>query len=92
MIISKFLKPAQNIKSTYITCTIVPVPNQTVVDQKHERKRSHGAVLYRNLDTGNFSVTLSIFAFLESLKLIFKKNTAGKVKVMILFSDPFVYE
>ena len=62
----KFLKPAQNIKSTYITCTIVPVPNQPVVDEKHERKLSHRAVLYRNLDTGNFSVTLSIYAFLES--------------------------
>ena len=62
----KFLKPAQNMKSTYITSTIVAVPNQPVVDQKHERKRSHRAVSYRNLDTANFSVTLSIYAFLES--------------------------
>ena len=49
----KFLKTAKNIKSMCITCIIVPelvkcfiYPNQSVVDQKHERKSSHRAVLY----------------------------------------------
>ena len=60
----KFSKNVKNIKSTCITCTIVPglmelfiSPTQSVVDQKHERKISHRAVLYifqniENLDTG----------------------------------------
>ena len=51
----KFLKTAENIKSTCITCTIVPElvelfcfisPNQSVVDQKDECNSSYRAVLY----------------------------------------------
>ena len=47
------------------TCECFISPNQLVVGQKHERNRSKNAVLYnkpkyRNFDTGNFSLTLSI--------------------------------
>ena len=48
-----FLKTVKNLKSMCVTCTIVPVlvelfssPNQSVVDQKHEHKSRHRAVLY----------------------------------------------
>ena len=67
----KFLKTTKNRKSTCIMCTIVPglvevfiSPKQSVVDQKHERKSSHGCIIYfpkyQFLDTGHFSLTLSI--------------------------------
>ena len=55
----KFLKPAKNIKKTCIMSTLVPglvdrltSPNQSVVDQKHERKSSHRAAVYifQNMD------------------------------------------
>ena len=64
----KFCKTAKSIKSMCITCTIVPALLKLfyLVDQKHERKRSHRAVLcifqnMENLDTSNFSLTLSIY-------------------------------
>ena len=70
----KFSKTAKTTNSMCIMCTIVPgswnclfSPNQSAVDQKHERKSSHRVVLYifqniKNFDTGNFSLTQSIIS------------------------------
>ena len=40
--------------------------NQSVVDQKHERKSSHRAVFQNNgnLDTDNFSLMLSTYSYM----------------------------
>ena len=53
----KFLKTVKNINSMCITCIIVP----GLMVLFYLSKSSHRAASYRNLDTVNYSLTLSIF-------------------------------